>query len=155
MSYESEYQFALNDPEGFWRGKAEELPWFKFPDTVLSQDKNGVYQWFAGGRMNTAWLALDRHVDAGRGDQVALIYDSPVTSKVCRYTYQELTDWVAQVAGKNFSTVRAGTNLHARTRMDSETGINFFKFRTVRVELSFSIGSEFRMGVDVQTVFHQ
>jgi acyl-coenzyme A synthetase/AMP-(fatty) acid ligase len=99
MNYASEYQQSLTDPEGFWQDKAAQLPWFKTPEKTLSKDKNGVWRWFADGKMNTAWLALDRHVDAGRGEQVALIYDSPVTGKIEKYTYAELTDWVAAVAG--------------------------------------------------------
>ncbi len=99
MSYESEYQQSLTDPEGFWRDKAEQLPWFKPPDEILSKDENDVWRWFSGGQMNTAWLALDRHVEAGNGETIALIYDSPVTGKVERYSYAELTQWVARVAG--------------------------------------------------------
>ena len=99
MSYATEYQRSLIDPEGFWREQAQALPWFEFPSTILSRDDNDVWRWFAGGKMNTAWLALDRHVEAGRGDQVALIYDSPVTDTIRRYTYAELTDLVARAAG--------------------------------------------------------
>ena len=69
MSYQSEYQLSLTDPEAFWAEKARELPWFEFPKDILSRDENQVWRWFAGGRMNTAWLALDRHVEAGRGDR--------------------------------------------------------------------------------------
>jgi len=99
MSYESEYQRSLTDPEGFWREKAAEIPWFEFPRKVLDRDDNGVWRWFHGGRLNTAWLALDRHVADGRGSQTALIYDSPATGQLRSYTYAELTDWVARVAG--------------------------------------------------------
>ena len=99
MSYANEYQRSLRDPEGFWREQAEALPWYEFPDTILDQDSQGTWRWFHGGKTNTCWLALDRHVEAGRGAQTALIYDSPVTNQVCRYSYQELTDWVAKVAG--------------------------------------------------------
>ncbi len=99
MSYADEYQRSLTDPEGFWRDKAEQLPWFKPPDEILSKDENDVWRWFNGGRLNTAWLALDRHVEAGNGETIALIYDSPVTGKIERYSFAELTDWVARVAG--------------------------------------------------------
>ncbi len=99
MSYEAEYRRSLTDPEGFWREKADEIPWFKFPERVLEQDDKGVWRWFPGGRLNTAWLALDRHVEAGRGDQKALIYDSPVTGQIRAYTFSELTERVARVAG--------------------------------------------------------
>ncbi len=99
MSYANEYQQSLTDPEGFWRDKAEQLPWFKPPDQILSKDENGTWRWFSGGRMNTAWLALDRHVEAGNGETIALIYDSPVTGRIERYSFAQLTDWVARVAG--------------------------------------------------------
>ncbi len=99
MSYASVYQRSLTDPEGFWGEQAEALPWFEPPGKILSQDENGVWRWFAGGRTNTCYLALDRHVEAGRGDQVALIYDSPVTGQVQKFTYQALTDQVARAAG--------------------------------------------------------
>ncbi len=99
MSYAQEYQRALTDPEGFWREKAQLLPWFEFPKTILDQDPNGAWRWFRGGKMNSCWLALDRHVDAGRGEQNALIYDSPATGQIRKYTYAELTRRVARVAG--------------------------------------------------------
>ena len=99
MNYAQEYQRSLTDPEGFWRDKAAELPWFEFPDTILSQDGNGAWRWFEGGKLNTAWLALDRHVADGRGDQTALIYDSPVTGVIRKFSYKELTDEVALIAG--------------------------------------------------------
>jgi len=99
MSHRSELERSLSDPHGFWREQAEALPWFEPPATVLDQDPNGAWRWFRGGRTNSAWLALDRHVDGGRGDQIALIYDSPATGQVLRYTFRELTDWVARVAG--------------------------------------------------------
>ncbi len=99
MSYASVYQRSLTDPEGFWREQAEALPWFEPPKQILGRDDNGVWRWFAGGVTNTCYLALDRHLEAGRGDQTALIYDSPVTGQVRSFTFAELTDSVARVAG--------------------------------------------------------
>ncbi|MEQ8859639.1 MAG: AMP-binding protein [Pseudomonadales bacterium] len=99
MSYAEEYRRSLTDPEGFWAEKARELPWVSFPERILSQDGNGSWRWFQGGRTNTAWLALDRHVEAGRGDVTALIYDSPAADALERFSYAELTDRVARVAG--------------------------------------------------------
>ena len=99
MSYESEYRRSLDDPEGFWEEKAHELDWFRFPETILSTDDRGVARWFRGGKLNSAWLALDRHVEAGRGEQAALIYDSPVTGTLRSYSFAELTDAVARFAG--------------------------------------------------------
>ncbi len=99
MSYEAEYQRSMNDPEGFWRKQAEDLEWFKFPQQILTRDADGVGYWFADGEMNTSYMALDHHVKNGRGDQLALIFDSPVTNTKAKYTYAELTDAVARTAG--------------------------------------------------------
>ena len=65
----------------------------------MEQDGNGAWRWFRGGKTNTCWLALDRHVEAGRGEQTALIYDSPVTGTVTRHSYAQLRDRAARVAG--------------------------------------------------------
>ncbi len=99
MSYAEEYRRSLNDPEGFWAEQARALPWVEFPPEILARDAAGSWRWFPGGRTNTAWLALDRHVEAGRGDEVALIYDSPVTGVIERWSFAALTERVAKVAG--------------------------------------------------------
>ncbi len=99
MGYREEYQASIDDPEGFWRRQAEKLEWFEPPQQILSQDDNGFYRWFKGGKLNTSYLALDAHINAGRGDQTALIYDSPVTATKARYTFHELRDEVARLAG--------------------------------------------------------
>ena len=99
MSYRTEYEHSMKDPAGFWRKQAEALEWFKFPEKILTLDDDGLGYWFADGEMNTAYMALDHHVKTGRGDQPALIYDSPVTNTKSRYTYSELTDIVARTAG--------------------------------------------------------
>jgi len=99
MSYIDEYKRSIDTPEAFWAEKAEAIQWFKKPETILSKDENGIYRWYADGEMNTAYLALDYHVENGRGDQDALIYDSPVTDTKQRYTYSELRDEVAKFAG--------------------------------------------------------
>ncbi len=93
------YQRSLTDPDGFWGEAAEAIDWTRKWDSVLSRDAEGTPQWFAGGEANTCWNALDRHVKNGRADQLALIYDSPVTGTVRRLTYAELTDQVACLAG--------------------------------------------------------
>ncbi|MEM8766324.1 MAG: AMP-binding protein, partial [Pseudomonadota bacterium] len=99
MSYATEYQRSLTDPEGFWQEQAEALPWFEAPQEILSQDENGAWRWFAGGVTNSCFLALDRHLEAGRGEQTALVYDSPATGVVRRFSYAELTELVARAAG--------------------------------------------------------
>jgi len=99
MSYQTEYDRSMQDPAGFWRDQAAQLEWFKSPQTILTQDEDGIGHWFADGEMNTCYMALDHHVKAGRGDQTAIIYDSPVTNTKSKYTYAELTDQVARTAG--------------------------------------------------------
>ncbi len=99
MSYQAEYDRSMNDAEGFWREQAESLEWFNFPEQILTTDADGLGYWFSDGEMNTAYMALDHHVNNGRGDQTALIFDSPVTDTKTRYSYSELTDLVARTAG--------------------------------------------------------
>jgi propionyl-CoA synthetase len=99
MTYQSEFEHAINKPIEFWKQQAESIDWYKFPTDILSKDGNGNDSWFADGELNTAYLALDYHVNNGRGDQIALIYDSPVTNTVERFTYCELRDKVAIFAG--------------------------------------------------------
>jgi len=99
VGYAELYQRSLTDPEGFWLEQAEKIPWLKKPTKALSQDENGAWRWFADGELNSAYIALDQHVAAGRGDQVALIYDSPATGQVQEFTFAQLTEWTASVAG--------------------------------------------------------
>ena len=99
MSYQQEYQTSIEDPEAFWAEKAKLVSWYKEPQNVLSVDENGIHRWYADGEMNTCYMALDYHVENGRGDQLALIYDSPVTEQKKTFTYTQLRDEVAQCAG--------------------------------------------------------
>jgi propionyl-CoA synthetase len=99
MSYQTVYQQSIDEPEAFWKDKAQALPWINFPETILAKDENGIDRWFVDGEMNTAYMTLDHHVENGRAEQLALIYDSPVTDQKRQYTYRELRDEVARVAG--------------------------------------------------------
>ncbi len=99
MSYQQEYQASIENPEAFWAEKAKLVSWYKEPQNVLSVDENGIHRWYADGEMNTCYMALDYHVENGRGDQLALIYDSPVTEQKKTFTYTQLRDEVAQCAG--------------------------------------------------------
>ncbi|MCP4188703.1 MAG: propionyl-CoA synthetase [Gammaproteobacteria bacterium] len=99
MSYQEEFQASIDNPEKFWADKAQDIDWFKQPQNILSTDEHGIQRWFADGELNTSHLALDYHVDNGRGDQLALIYDSPVTDQKKTFTYLELRDEVARCAG--------------------------------------------------------
>ena len=99
MSYQQEYSASITTPEAFWAAKARQLDWFSFPSTILGKDENGIDRWFTDGVLNTAHMALDANVAAGRGDQVAIYYDSPVTNSKQAISYAELTDRVAIFAG--------------------------------------------------------
>jgi len=98
--YQEAHTQSINDPEGFWGKAAEDVVWIKKWDKVLDDSNKPFYRWFTGGVVNTCYNALDRHVDEGNGDRLALIYDSPVTGNtVRRYTFSELRDEVAKFAG--------------------------------------------------------
>jgi propionyl-CoA synthetase len=99
MGYQQEYQASIEQPEAFWQKQSQRIQWFKEPKAILSKDEHGIDRWFADGQLNTAYLALDYHVLQGRGDQLALIYDSPVTGNKRTYTYSQLTEAVARCAG--------------------------------------------------------
>ena len=97
--YDEEYARWQNDPEGFWAEAAEDLHWHRRWDTVLDSSRAPFHTWFAGAQTNTCYNAIDRHVDGGRADQAALIYDSPVTGTKRTFTYGELRDDIALLAG--------------------------------------------------------
>ncbi len=99
MSYISEYKQSIDHPALFWSEKAKDLEWFDFPQKILSQDSEGINHWFSDGKMNTCHMAVDYHVNNGRGEQTAIIYDSPVTDTKKSYTYSELMKEVAKCAG--------------------------------------------------------
>src|SRR5260370_4651386 len=88
----------MANPSGFGGEAAEAIDWERRWDRVLDDSKPPFYRWFAGGRLNTCWNALDRHVAAGRAEQIALIYDSPVAATKQSWTYRALRDEVARLA---------------------------------------------------------
>ena len=97
--YEQVYRRSMRDPEGFWAEAAEDIYWERRWDKVFDDSRKPFYRWFAGGRLNTCFNALDLHIERGRGKQIALIYDSPVTGTVKSYTYDAFRDEVARTAG--------------------------------------------------------
>ncbi|HKL00204.1 MAG TPA: propionyl-CoA synthetase [Desulfotignum sp.] len=97
--YDQAYEQSIKDPEGFWGPIAEECHWYKKWDKVLDDANAPFFRWFAGGETNTCYNAVDLHVDEGRGDQAAVIYDSPVTDTITTYTYNDLKDQVSRFAG--------------------------------------------------------
>ena len=98
-NYDEVYRRSLDDPEGFWGEAAQALHWDKKWDKVLDGSNAPFYRWFVGAECNTCYNALDRHVEGGRADQPALIYDSPITGSQKTFTYRELRDEVAKFAG--------------------------------------------------------
>ncbi|MEI8611692.1 propionyl-CoA synthetase [Enterovibrio sp. Hal110] len=98
-AYQHAFQQATDTPDSFWLQQAKQIHWFKPPNVAFEKDANGIERWFPDGELNTAYLALDYHVENGRGDQTALIYDSPVTGKKAQYSYSVLRDQVAKCAG--------------------------------------------------------
>jgi propionyl-CoA synthetase len=97
--YAETHRRSLERPEEFWAEAAEAIDWERRWDRVLDSSRRPFFRWFPGARLNTCWNALDRHVAAGRGDHIALIWDSPVTGQIDRFTYRELRDEVARLAG--------------------------------------------------------
>jgi acetyl-CoA synthetase len=98
-AYQNQYQESIANPAQFWEEQASALAWFEFPKTILSTKLGGHHDWFEDGQLNMSYLCLDKHIEEGRGDQVALIYDSPVTETKTTYTYHQLTTEVAKLAG--------------------------------------------------------
>ena len=97
--YEIAHKQSIEDPNGFWGAAAEDCHWYQKWDKVLDDTNKPFFRWFSGGQMNTCYNALDYHIDNGRGDQNAMIYDSPVTDTIKKYTYTQLRDEVARFAG--------------------------------------------------------
>ena len=98
-SYHSVYQSWQSDPQKFWAEAAADVQWHRPWTSVLDATRPPFYRWFDGGELNTCHNALDYHVENGRAEQLALIYDSPVTETIRQYSYRELRDEVARLAG--------------------------------------------------------
>ncbi|RME18284.1 MAG: propionyl-CoA synthetase [Alphaproteobacteria bacterium] len=99
MGYKDVYASWQADPEKFWMDAAEAIDWVKKPSRALFDERAPLYEWFSDGMVNTCWNAVDRHVENGRGEQVAIIYDSPITGRKQKITYAELQERVARFAG--------------------------------------------------------
>ena len=97
-NYQKIYQHSQNNSDDFWHEVAKDITWFKPYTQVLDDSQAPFYTWFKNGELNTCYNALDRHVESGNGDKVALIYDSAVTNKVKKYSYKELLDEVSHFA---------------------------------------------------------
>ncbi|MCB2151346.1 MAG: AMP-binding protein, partial [Rhodobacteraceae bacterium] len=99
MSYQETYARWKSDPEAFWMDAAEAIDWIEKPGRALFAQNAPIYEWFSDAKVNTCWNAVDRHVEAGRGNQIAIIHDSPITHSTKGITYRELRDRVASLAG--------------------------------------------------------
>ncbi len=97
--YEEVFRRSIEDPEGFWAEAAAAVDWYQPWERVLDDSQPPFYRWFVGGQLNTCHNALDRHVAAGRGEQAAILYDSPVTGQKRTLTYRRLLDEVSRFAG--------------------------------------------------------
>src|SRR3546814_17825611 len=98
--FDAVYRRSLDDPEGFWGEAAEDVRWYRKWDRVLDDDNMPFCRWFVGAETNTCFNAVDRHVEEGRADQAAIIYDSPITGTKRTLTYRELQDETARFAGE-------------------------------------------------------
>ncbi|MDQ7777480.1 MAG: propionyl-CoA synthetase [Paracoccus aminovorans] len=99
MGYREIYAAWQADPEGFWMQGAEAIDWQQKPSKALDDRNAPIYEWFSDGMVNTCWNAVDRHVLAGRGDQIAIMHESPITHSTKGITYKQLQDRVASLAG--------------------------------------------------------
>lgn len=97
--YEELFNKSIQNPQNFWDEAAQSISWFKKYEKVLDDSNPPFYRWFVDGKLNVCYNALDRHIEAGRGEQTALIWDSPVTNQIKKFTYKELTEYVAKFAG--------------------------------------------------------
>ncbi|TAL74727.1 MAG: propionyl-CoA synthetase [Rhodanobacter sp.] len=110
-TYQSTYDESIRHPETFWAKLAEEIVWTRRWTRVLDDSRKPFYRWFLGGELNTCYNCLDRHVEGGRAEQLALVYDSPLANTVRKFTYRELRDETARCAGalRNLGVRRGDT----------------------------------------------
>jgi len=99
MGYKEVYESWQADPDGFWMVAAQAIDWDKAPSKALFDENAPLYEWFSDGMVNTCWNAVDRHAEGDRADQVAIIYDSPITGRTQTITFAELKERVSRFAG--------------------------------------------------------
>ena len=99
MKYSEIYKKWRDNPIEFWKKNAEDVSWIKFPEKILTKKNENFYEWFSDGVMNTCYNAVDKNILEGRGDQVAIYYDSPITNSKSKLTYNELKFKVEEFAG--------------------------------------------------------
>ena len=97
--FDNIYQQSMDQPEAFWSEAAKDIEWSNKPEIILDNTEQPHTRWFPDGQLNVCYNALDYHVESGRGEQTALIYDSPVTNTIRKFTYLEMRDQVSRIAG--------------------------------------------------------
>lgn len=111
--YEKEYNYSISNNEQYWRDKANQhLHWMKEFDTTKSGDlKNGNVQWFVNGKLNVSVNCIDRHVENGNGQKIAIIWESDEPGEGCAYTYQQVLEETCKVANmmKHFGVKKGDT----------------------------------------------
>ena len=98
-SFNKIYHESVQNPEKFWQNVSEDIFWFKKPTKILNKSNPPFYKWFEDGVTNTCYNAIDIHIDQGKGDKTALIYDSPITNYKAKFTYNELREKISKFAG--------------------------------------------------------
>ena len=98
-NYKETYENSIKNKEGFWKEVANDIFWYKKPTKILNSSNPPFYKWFEDGVTNTCYNALDVHIDNGRGDKTAIIYDSPITGKKDKFSYKALREKVSLFAG--------------------------------------------------------
>ncbi|MBM7420593.1 MULTISPECIES: AMP-binding protein [Chryseobacterium] len=99
MNTDNLFKQSIENKEQFWKEQAHEISWFKFPETIISKDKNDYTQWFEDGKLNMSYLCIDKHIEDGFGEEIAIIYDSPVTNQKKNYTFNQAKEEISKLAG--------------------------------------------------------
>lgn len=99
MNTDTLFKQSIDNKEEFWKEQAKAIQWFKFPEHILSKDENDYPQWFYDGQLNMCYLCIDRHVEDGFGEQIAIVYDSPVTNQKKTYTFNQAKEEISKLAG--------------------------------------------------------
>jgi len=113
MNYNNLYERSIRYPEAFWQEQSNEIAWYKKPTSILSRNENDYPIWFKDGELNICYLALDKHIEDGFGNEIAVIYDSPVTQTIIKYSYFEVKTEVAKLAGglKSLGLIKGDTTV--------------------------------------------
>ena len=99
QNFKQIYDNSIKNPEVFWKNLSEDIFWFKKPTKILNKSNPPFYKWYEDGVTNTCYNALDHHIDQGKGERIALIYDSPITGNKAQFTFNQLKAKVSKFAG--------------------------------------------------------